>query len=131
MPRISIDQAIAAAELQIQALTNDFPDHAAAMIQEIDTHAAAQDWDAIRVIVHDLKGQAATVGWPILGEMARSLGDCLETATTQLYADAIRLHVAAMRLCLKAKITEAKGEGARLLNDLQALATNLKKRGNA
>jgi HPt (histidine-containing phosphotransfer) domain-containing protein len=128
MPPISIARAIAAAEEQIRTLTDLYPEHAARMIHDIDTKAAEHDWDAIRVIVHDLKGQAATVGWPLLGDMARSLGDCLDSGATALFADAARLHVAAMRLCISAGNAEAAEEGERLLRDLQALASSLKRR---
>lgn len=122
---ISIERAIAEAERQIKALASTYPQHLSSVTSELDTLAQAGDWAAIGVIAHDIKGQAATVGWPLLGDIARSLQRCLDSAATKLYGEAVALHVAAIRVCLSKGIADHGTEGDRLLTDLIALGNHM------
>lgn len=122
---ISIEQAIAEAEKQIKALASNYPRHIAITMSDLEDHAKAEDWAAVGVMAHDIKGQAATVGWPLLGDIARSLQRCLDSSATELYGEAVALHIAAVRLCLSRGIADYGVEGERLLADLIALGNHM------
>jgi len=126
MPPLSIEDAIAAAEHEINKLTDDYPRHLLAALDEVENAAKASQWDQICVMAHDIKGQAATLGWPVIGEMAHSLQESLETQAQGLFAESVRLHLASLRFCLHHQLCTADREAARLLGDLRSLADTMR-----
>jgi HPt (histidine-containing phosphotransfer) domain-containing protein len=125
---LSIEQAIAEAEKQIRSLADQYPDHVITMLNYAERLLQAGNWSAVATMAHDIKGQAATVGWPILGIIARSLQACIEIAPGQRVEEIIRLHLASMRYCVShgLKAPSQKG-GEVLLADLDDLRIHLEK----
>ena len=97
MPPLSFEDAINAAEREITRLTEDYPKHLYAMLSEMEGAAKNAQWDRVLVMAHDIKGQAATLGQPVIGEIARSLQESLETPARDLFAESVRLHLASLR----------------------------------
>lgn len=126
MPPLSIEDAIAAAEREINKLTDDYPRHLLAALDEVENAAKASQWDKICVMAHDIKGQAATLGWPVIGEMAHSLKESLGTQARSLFAEVVRLHLASLRFCLHHQLCTADREAARLLGDLRTLTDTMR-----
>lgn len=129
MPPIDIEEAIAAAERKISKLIDDYPRHMLAVLDEMQAAADKGAWDRVHLMAHDIKGQAATVGWPVLGAMAHSLQDSLESDAEGMFAESVRLHLASLRYCLNNRLAEVDREGARLLGDLRVLTTAMRARG--
>ncbi len=123
---LSIEQAIAEAERQIREIASAYPGHMLAILDRAESRVAAADWEELVVVAHDIKGQSATVGWPILGDIARSLESCLKSEASELFADAAGLHLRAMRVCLADGITESGGKGSELLGNLGALREHMR-----
>jgi HPt (histidine-containing phosphotransfer) domain-containing protein len=125
MPPITRDQAIARADAMLESVLADYPKHLEATLAEMAALAQARDWDALHVAAHDLKGQAGTCGWPIIGLIARSLDGAFKTGNAALFADAAEIHLAGMRLCLGASIQSATPEMQNFLGELDALVVRM------
>lgn len=126
MPPLAIEDAIKAAEREINKLTEDYPQHLLAVLDEMEVAAAAAQWDRILVMAHDIKGQAATLGWPVIGEMAKSLQASLESPAQYLFAESVRLHLASLRFCLHKRLCAESRNAARLLGDLRILTGTMR-----
>lgn len=125
MPPLSIEDAINAAEREITRLTEDYPKHLYATLSEMEGAAKNSQWDRVLVMAHDIKGQAATLGQPVIGEIARSLQESLETPARDLFAESVRLHLASLRFCLHNNVCSENPEASRLLKDLRTLTITM------
>jgi uncharacterized protein YjbI with pentapeptide repeats len=114
MPPLSIENAVKAAEREIARLTEDYPAHLRSIFSEMEGAAKDSQWERVRVMAHDLKGQAATLGQPVIGEIARSLQTSLETPARDLFRESVYLHLASLRYCLHNYICLANPEASRL-----------------
>ena len=81
----------------------------------------------IRIAAHDLKGQAATLGWPIIELVACSLEAAIRTGDKTHFEEAARVHVDCMRLCLASNIRIPSPAAARFLEELAALVARMGK----
>lgn len=100
-----LDQALIDAEAAIAALAGEYRRHlagdVAALTDLMARYRDAGDPGALQRmfrIVHNMRGQAATFGFPLITEVGRSF--CLyvmETPEDQLRTDLIELHVTTLR----------------------------------
>lgn len=125
MPPLSIEDAINAAEREITKLTEDYPKHLHAILSEMEGAAKNAQWGQVLVMAHDIKGQAATLGQPVIGEIARSLQTSLETPAHDLFAESVRLHLASLRFCLHNNVCAENPEASLLLKDLRILTATM------
>jgi HPt (histidine-containing phosphotransfer) domain-containing protein len=125
MPPITRDQAIARADAMLESILADYPKVLEATLTDMTALAAAEEWDALHVAAHDLKGQAGTCGWPIIGLIARSLDAAFKTENAALFADAAQIHIAGMRLCLGASIQSSTPAMEKFLAELDALVVRM------
>ncbi|MDH3239311.1 MAG: Hpt domain-containing protein [Alphaproteobacteria bacterium] len=119
------DQAIARADAMLESVFADYPKHLEATFTEMAALAAAENWDALHVAAHDLKGQAGTCGWPIIGLVARSLDAALKTGDEAHFPDAAKVHLACMRLCLGASIQSPNPAIEKFLQELDDLVARM------
>lgn len=131
MPYLDVEAAIAAAEQRLSQLVEHYPRHVASVLDEMERAAAGGNWESVRVMAHDIKGQAATVGWPILGAIAESLQRSLESDAAGLFTEATRLHIQSTRYCVGHRISQMGAEGDLLLADLRALTAAMRARQGA
>lgn len=78
-----------------------------------------------RDILHNMKGNGSTFGYDLITEIAKSGGDILRKRETidDTRREALRHHVAALRVVVDKKITGPGGEpGKRLVNRLHDIA---------
>lgn len=122
------DDPVSRAEAALKVLSANFETWMAA---EVDTIAARRDaWaengfengperEAFYRSVHDVKGQAATLGFPLAAQVAGSLCHLLEIVEdpTKLPLTLIEQHVDAIRAIFREK---AKAENDRIGSDLAA-----------
>ena len=121
MSPISRDQAIARADAMLESVFADYPKHLESTFAEMATLAAAENWEALHVAAHDLKGQAETCGWPIIGLIARSLDAAFKTGNSAHFTDAAKVHLDCMRLCLRSSIQSPNPEMDKFLGELDDL----------
>lgn len=127
------DDPVARAEAALTVLSAQFDEWMASEIDDIGTsHAAwaATDYadgaarEAFFRAVHDLKGQAATLGFPLASKVAASLTGLLEgmPATAPLPVPLIEQHVAAIRAIFREKVKDETDEvGQELATALSAM----------
>ncbi len=121
MPPISRDQAIARADAMLESVFADYPKHLEATFTEMAALAAAENWEALHIAAHDLKGQAGTCGWPIVGLIARSLDAAFKTGDSAHFADAAKVHLDCMQLCLRSSIQSPNPATEKFLGELDDL----------
>ena len=116
--------AIARAESAVQALSGEFRGWTAQDVERLAlahrSHVkdpAAQTRAALLRAAHDLKGQAASFGFPLLGRVAWSLSRLLgEMPENQdLPAGLVDAHVDAVQVIFRENITDGNDAIARLL----------------
>ena len=123
---LKIEDALAEADKVLDDLAESYPRLLAATVDDMKERAAARNWAAVRLIAHDLKGQAPTLGWQTVGLIARSLDAALKTSDEDRYADACRIHIDGIQLCL-ARDLRAVGPALKsLLDGLDSLVESLK-----
>ncbi len=125
MPPLTLHDAVARADDLLQSVIADFPMHLETTFAEMDRSARAGQWVEIQIAAHDLKGQAATLGWPIIGLVARSLEAALKTGDKTNFEKAARVHVDCMRLCVASNIRKPVPMAARFLEELADLVARM------
>ena len=116
--------AIARAESALQALSGEFRGWAAQDLQRLVLahegyvkHPAPQTRAALVRAAHDLKGQAASYGFPLVGRVAwslsRLLGEMPENG--DLPAGLVDAHVDAMQVIFRENISDGNNAIVRLL----------------
>jgi len=125
MPPMTRDQAIARADAMLESIFADYPNHLKATLSEMAEMAAAENWQTLRVAVHDLKGQAGTCGWPLIGLVARSLDAAFKTEDEPNFAEATKVHLDCMRLCLEMSIQAPNPAMEPFLRELEGLVKRM------
>ena len=128
MPPLTLDDAVARADDLLQSVIADYPKHLETTFAEMERSARSRQWMDIRIAAHDLKGHAATLGWPIIGLVAHSLEAAISTGDKTHFEKAARVHVDFMRLCLASNIRKPIPAAARFLEELAALVERMGKR---
>jgi HPt (histidine-containing phosphotransfer) domain-containing protein len=127
MPPLTLDDAVARADDLLQSVIADYPKHLETTFAEMKRSARSRQWMDIRIAAHDLQGQAATLGWPIIGLVACSLEAAIRTGDKTHFEEAARVHVDCMRLCLASNIRIPIPAAARFLEELAALVARMGK----
>jgi len=128
MPPLTLHDAVARADDLLQSVIADFPMHLETTFAEMERSARSERWMEIQIAAHDLKGEAATLGWPIIGLVARSLEAALMTGDKTHFEKAARVHVDCMRLCVASNIRKPVPIAAQFLEELADLVTRMGER---
>lgn len=110
------DTALAGATAIIDRLSAEFPEHVerdlwrlerAAVLMAREEHAAQPHYSEIFRVAHDILGQGAVFGYPLLSRMAGSLCLALRTLGPQdgAIAPIVHIHLAGMRALVDYRIT--------------------------
>jgi HPt (histidine-containing phosphotransfer) domain-containing protein len=118
---------VAAAEAALKRMEDSFEgwmEEETVRLVELWAVAERSGWDAevrdeFHRAAHDIKGQAATLGYPIAGRVAASLCRLLETieAPNRLPRELLHQHVLSVRAILAEQAREESSETARRLAD--------------
>jgi len=129
-PRIdpaAMDKANAA----LEAMKEDYPDWVQKHIDDLRVHLARsvdttgermRRYGLMREIAHDMKGQGATFGYPLITSFATSLHDFVgpKAGTTDNHIEVIKSHIDAMAAVIKDRVKGNGGEiGQALTKGLQ------------
>ncbi|UCH75000.1 MAG: Hpt domain-containing protein [Rhodospirillales bacterium] len=117
------DDALAAADAIIGRLSREFPAHASRDLQDMERAAArisiggdAADshYREISRLAHDIRGQGAVFGYPLLSRLADTLCQATRMLSAQDRAAAVIVnsHVAGMRAVLDQRITGTENRAA-------------------
>ncbi|MDP6350970.1 MAG: hypothetical protein QF926_14635 [Alphaproteobacteria bacterium] len=128
------DTALLAAQAVISAQAGDYPERAAKDIAALaEEHAKAVRDPTIRaeqiarigMVVHDIRSEGSTFGYPLITKVGTSLYDfCQYAQASDAQIEVIGAHIDALRVIIGQKIEGDGGEiGAELLNMLR-LASN-------
>lgn len=117
------DEVLAKAEAAIDRLTAEYPQHAGRDIAELDRYAESMvsdrrnrtaHYNEILRIAHDVRGQGALFGYPLITRYAGSL--CRATRLLEAHDRAalniVRAHIAAMQAILEAAVTGVENRTA-------------------
>ena len=110
LPSIA-DEVMAKAEAAIDRLAAEYPRHAGRDVADLDRHAEKMDsdrdnrkahYDEILRIAHDMRGQGALFGYPLMTRYAGSLCRATRLLEAHDYAilNIVRTHIAAMQAIL-------------------------------
>jgi chemotaxis protein histidine kinase CheA len=134
-------KAIARAESAVQELSGEFRDWAAQDLERLaaarDSHAdnsSAETRAALLRAAHDLKGQAASYGFPLVGRVAWSLSRLLDEMpeVLDLPAGLVDAHVDAMQVIFRENVADGNDAIVRLLcTELDARVTDALKSKSA
>ncbi|WP_020184590.1 Hpt domain-containing protein [Methylopila sp. 73B] len=132
-------QAVMRAELALERLSPEFDGWMRAEIETLEACRAAialgRDEPTIAALfrsAHDLRGQSATFGYPLAGEIADGLCDLIEYATpdTLPRQALIDRHVEAIRAMVRENVRERSHPvGKELANRLAELRSEAAKKG--
>jgi HPt (histidine-containing phosphotransfer) domain-containing protein len=127
--------AIARAEDAVEVLKSDFTGWVASDVDRLaaarDRFAARKDranGDALLRASHDIKGQAATFGYPLVARVAASLCKLIEAMKmpASIPLPLVDAHVAAIRIIFREKIRDASDRMAlELADELEARVTEM------
>ncbi|RVU36621.1 Hpt domain-containing protein [Hwanghaeella grinnelliae] len=120
----TVQQAVADADRAIQRLSKDYDRHLADDMVALENYMAAvkkapttANLKTLFRLVHNIRGQAATFGFPLITEVGRSL--CLYLLETEDESEVnvalIEQHVNALRVIYREKI---EGQGDRLSREV-------------
>ena len=103
----------------IETLQNRFNTAVALPVEE-----RAREMTALRVSVHDMKGQGGSFGFPLVTNIANTLGQfmdaCAEFGPREL--EVMRVHIDALRLVVNERIIRNGGrKGEKLLRSLEVV----------
>lgn len=115
-------EAMARAEAVFQQASEDYPDWVMATIQELsELHRRCVDDEAVRRsnfekiarIAHDLQGQGATFGYPLVTSFSTSLNRLasIKNNISDDHVEVIKAHIDAMRAVIRERIV---GDGGAL-----------------
>jgi len=117
------DEVLAKAEAAIDRLAAEYPRHAGRDIADLDRHAESMasdrnnrtaHYNEILRIAHDVRGQGALFGYPLITRCAGSL--CRATRLLEAHdravLDIVRTHVAAMQAILETGVTGVENRTA-------------------
>lgn len=125
---MTVEEAIAKADSAIEELAQDYPKHLLKTLDEMTALAREENWAELAIAAHDLKGQAATVGWPIVGLMAKSMDAAFGIDCPSHYPKAAEFHIDSMRICLAQKLDTSSDHAWRLLDALEKLVLSMRKK---
>jgi chemotaxis protein histidine kinase CheA len=111
--------AMMRAEELLSAASEDYPDWALKTVDElarqhqicVSNRASCHEaFDYLRRAAHDLKGQGATFGYPLVTHIAQSLHQFVSPSErpTDVQLDIIKAHIDAMRAVLRERV---RGDG--------------------
>lgn len=126
--------AIRRAEEALETLSVDFDAWIAKEIATLETaHKSARaaqydgkDLDRLFRAAHDLKGQAATLGYPLVGEVCASLSRLIEAAPVHgtRFSALVNAHVAAAAAMVREHACGESNETARTLAESMQIAAS-------
>lgn len=125
MPPITRNEAIARADAMLESVFAEYPKILGATFAEMAALAAAENWETLHVAAHDLKGQAWTCGWPVIGMVARSLDAAFKTGDKNHFSEAAKVHLDCMRLCLAHEIQQPTAVVETFLQELGDLVRRM------
>ncbi|MBE9558918.1 MAG: hypothetical protein IMF08_18820 [Proteobacteria bacterium] len=122
LPSIA-DEVMAKAEAAIDRLAAEYPRHAGRDVADLDRHAEKMDsdrdnrkahYDEILRIAHDMRGQGALFGYPLMTRYAGSLCKATRLLEAHDYAilNIVRTHVMAMQAILGTRVMGAGDRSA-------------------
>lgn len=136
MPK-DIERQIAAAEESLAKLRQEFPAWMAAELEGIETvwrHYKSGAEDGPKLLfrkVHDMRGQAATFGFPLAGRAADSLCKLMD-ALKRVPDDVIEAHIQTIRVIIREQVNiEDHPLGVAMIKSLETLSDGLIKKALA
>lgn len=116
--RANPEVAMRRAEHAVQAVAREFSSHLGKeldLLSELQTRyraeRSAESLEAIRAIVHDLRGQGTTLGFPLVteigGSLCRYLGE--RDPAKPVSSDLVERHIEALRIVYRDRI-EGRGD---------------------
>jgi hypothetical protein len=122
LPSIA-DEVMAKAEAAIDKLAAEYPRHAGRDVADLNRHAEKMGsdcdnrkahYDEILRIAHDMRGQGALFGYPLMTRYAGSLCKATRLLEAHDYAilNIVRAHVAAMQAILGTRVMGAGDRSA-------------------
>lgn len=117
---IDIDpEALARAQAALEEMIEDYPDWVKVLLQKlseehrraVDTpHARRAQFEKIRRIAHDMKGQGGTFNYPLITEFSDSLYNFTgpNAGMTDNHVEIIKVHIDSMRVIINERL---QGEG--------------------
>jgi hypothetical protein len=117
-----LDKAAAA----LDKMTEDYPDWASVQVAElralhgrmVDTpESRRKNYDAIRALAQEIKGQGATFGYPLVSTFALSLQDCTGPGAplSDNHVEVVKAHVDSIGAVIKDRV---KGNGGQVGKEL-------------
>lgn len=109
------------ANAALEQMKEDYPDWVAKHIEELRMHHARcvdspnerlKRYALMREIAHDMKGQGATFGYPLMTTFASSLHDFVgpRAGTTDNHVEVIKSHIDSMAAVIKDRVKGSGGE---------------------
>jgi hypothetical protein len=124
-PAISAEM-LEQASASLDKMSEDYPDWAAVQVSElramhgrmVDTpETRRKNYDAIRALAQEIKGQGATFGYPLVSTFALSLQDCTGPGAplTDNHVEVVKAHVDSIGAVIKDRV---KGNGGQIGKEL-------------
>ncbi len=122
---LSRAQAIANATQAIEELKSEYPDRLRDSFRELSSMARDQRWSEFGTPVYDIYCEAATLGWPFVGDAAGVLLNLLKLPEREQSLKGIHLCLEAMTLLLDHELKGPCPESTKLIKDLRKLEDKL------
>ena len=121
---LSPEAAIRAAETAIEEIKEEYPARLHGHIEAMEAAADAGDLDRLATLAHDVKGEAGTMGWPLVSQSAGWLRQVIEQPDTSPDPEVVSVFLQSIRRLSEPDLEGESKEGVRLIKELYALCIN-------
>lgn len=121
---LSRDAAILEAEKALEEIKAEYPRRLRDTIDAMQAAADAADFGTLATVAYDLKGEAGTVGWPLVSHAAGWLRQALETEDADPDPQVVAVFLQSIRRLAEPDLAGETADGIKLIKELHALCVS-------
>lgn len=120
----SRNAAILEAEKALEQIKAEYPTRLRDTLATMQAAADAGDFGKLATVAHDLKGEAGTVGWPLVSQAAGWLRQALEADDGDPDPRVVAVFMQSIRRLAEPDLAGETADGIRLIKELYALCVS-------
>lgn len=121
---LSPEAAIRDAEKALDEIKIDYPARLGAILAAMQAAADARDFKKLETLAHDLKGEAGTMGWPLVSQASGWLRQLLEKQISKPDTRIVDVFIWSIHRLSEPGMSGETEHGIRLIKELHALCVS-------
>ena len=107
--------------MAIEEIKAEYPERLRGLVDAMQAAAETGDLEHLATLAHNVKGEAGTMGWPLVSQSAGWLRQVIEQPGTSPDPEVVSVFLQSIRRLSEPDLVGESKEGVRLIKELHAL----------